>query len=370
MDVTPTDQHVEGAVTAQTVAVLGVSASLGRALTAYLDVDASVDRILGLDGPEPEMPVGKLEFRRADVRDRLLPRALAGADTVVHLATTPSPLRDEDTMFAINVHGTRNVLEAIERVGARKLVYLSHGAVYGAHPDNDVPLDESAPLRANPDFSLSWQRLLAEDLVADWARAHPDVTVTVLRPAMILGPGLDDFVARLLEAPRLPFVRGHLPPLQVVHLDDVASAAALAVAQDLPGHFNVAADGWVSVVELSHLLSRRVLELPEEVAVVVADRLWRLGLSPAPPGALAYLMEPWVLSNEALRARGWTPAHSNRDILREFAAEHHRYEALGRLRVRRRNLVLAALLPPAAVLALLLTRRLARSRHRLPLDSR
>lgn len=344
------------------MAVLGASGPLGRALMAHLDVDVGVDRILGLDAAEPEMPVSKLEFRRAEVRDRLLPHALAGADTVVHLAATPSPLRDQDVMFAVNVHGTRNVLKAVEHVGVRKVVHLSHGAVYGAHADNDVPLDESVPLRATPDFSLPWQRLLAEELVADWAQVHPDVTVTVLRPAAILGPGLDDFVARFLEAPRLPFVRGHRPPLQVVHLEDVASAAALAVAQDLPGPYNVAADGWLSVAELSHLLGRRVLELPEEVAVALSEVLWRAGLSPAPPGALAYLMEPWVLSNEALRTRGWTPAHSNRDVLRAFAAEHRRYEALGRLRMRRRDRFLATLVPIAGLLVLLLARRLTGAR--------
>lgn len=353
----PTDQQIPGAVAAQTVAVIGARGPLGRALIAHLDDDTGVDRILGLDGAGPGIPVTKLEFRRADVRDRLLPRALAGAHTVVHLATTPSPLRDLDTMFAINVHGTRNVLEAAERVGARKFVYLSHGTVYGAHEDNDLPLDEAAPLRAEPDSSLPWQRLLAEELVSDWAREHPDVTVTVLRPATTLGPGLDDFIAPLLEAPRLPFVRGHLPPLQVIHLDDVASAAALAVTRDLPGAFNVSADGWVSVRELSHLLGRRIVELPEEIAVVLTQRLWRAGLSPVPPGALPYVMQPWVLSNERLRAYGWAPTHSNRDTLREFAAARHGILALGPLRVRRRNLLLAMLLL-TGLLSLLLGRRL------------
>jgi UDP-glucose 4-epimerase len=359
----PTDRQLAGAVTAQTVAVLGASGPLGRALLTHLDADTGVGRILGLDGAEPEMPVAKLEFRRADVRDRLLPRALAGADTVVHLAVTPSPLRDQDTMFAVNVQGTRNVLEAAARVGARKLVYLSHGIVYGANPGNDLPLDESAPRRANPEFSLAWQRLLAEDLVTEWAHAHPDVTVTVLRPATILGHGHMDFVTRFLEMPRLPFVRGRRPPLQVVHLEDVASAAALAVLRELPGAFNVSADGWVSIRELSHLLGRGIVELPEEVALILAQRLWRLGLSPAPPGALSYLMEPWVLSNESLRAHGWVPAHSNRDTLREFAAEHRGYYALGRVRLRRRTAVLATMLPAGLLPGVLLGRRLLRQRR-------
>ncbi|HWB72805.1 MAG TPA: NAD-dependent epimerase/dehydratase family protein [Egibacteraceae bacterium] len=337
-----------------TVAVTGATGSVGRALLERLEADRTVDRIVGVDLNEPDMPVAKLDFRPGDVRDPLLAHALAGAGTVVHLAFTWAAFHGEDTMFAVNVHGTRNLLQAAHRAGVNKLVLLSTGVVYGAHPDNVVPLDESSPLRANPDFGYAHQRLLAEELVAEWTRAHPDATVTVLRPAMTLGPGIDDVVSRHLEAPRLPLVGACEPPMQFVHVEDLADALHLAVARDLPGAFNVAADGWLSVPELCALLGKKPLRAPETVAFAAARRLWRRGLLAVPAGALRYVMYPWVLSTERLHAQGWAPAWSNREALHEFVATHHEHLSLGRLRVRRRHLYVGAFATAGAALGLLL----------------
>jgi UDP-glucose 4-epimerase len=339
-----------------TVAVTGANSMLGKAVLEQLDTDPAVSRLLGVDVSEPEMPVAKLELRAADVRDPLLAHALRDADVVVHLAAVHGPDPDEDTAFAVNVHGTRHVLEAAAKVKTRKFVHVSSAAVYGAHPDNPVPLDEEAPLRANPDFGLVYQQLLAEELVAEWAAAHPDCAVTVLRPAVTLGPGQDDPVTRWLELPRLPAVRGYAPPWQFLHVDDLAAAVHLAVTGELHGSYNVAADGWLSAEEVCALVGRSLLAFPETVAFTTAGRLWRRGLLTAPPGAVHYLLHPCVVSPRKLRDAGWSPTRSNRDVLREFAAEHHGYVALGRLRARRRDVVVGALVA-AAVLGIVATRR-------------
>lgn len=326
-----------------TVAVTGANGAIGRALIARLDGERSVTRILAVDLLEPEMPVAKLEFRTADVRDPLLPNALRDADVVVHLAARCGPARDEDTMLARNVHGTRNVLAAADKVGVRKLVHLSSAAVYGAHPDNPVPLSERAPLRANPDFGYGYQQLLSEELVAEWAGSHPDAMVTVLRPAPVLGPGVEDFLARQLESPRLPLVRGYSPPRQFVHVEDVAAALVLAVTGDLPGAYNVAADGWLPTEELTSLMARKPLRIPETLAFAAAEQLWALGISELSAGAVHYVMHPVVVSTERLHERGWAPTYSNREIVREFSASHRAYLTVGRVRLRRRHLALAAL---------------------------
>lgn len=323
-----------------TVAVVGAASPVGQALLERLDADPAVSAIIGIDAVEPQMPVAKLTYRPTDVRDQLLALALAGADVVVHAAFTPSPARAEDAMFAQNVFGTRNLLAAAKRVGVRGLVLVSSAAAYGAHPDNDVPLTEDAPLRANPDFSYGHQRRLVEEDVAAWAEANPTVAVTVLRAAIVLGPGVDHFVCRQLEAPRILTVKGCEPPLQFAHTDDVAAAAHLAVSAGLRGAFNVAAEGWLPLEEACHLLGRKPLAVPEAVAYETTALLWRRGVGPAPPGVLAYLMHPWMVTCERLRAEGWAPEHSNREILREFATTHAGWLSFGTARVRRRDLYL------------------------------
>ena len=321
-----------------TVAVAGAANFVAAAVLERLDNDRRVARLIGLDCDEPQMPVAKLDFRPADVRDPLLAVALEGADVIVHAAVAPGPMDAEDTMFAINVSGTRNLLDAAAKAGVSRFVHVSSAAVYGAHDANPIPLDETAPLRANPDFSWAYHHLLAEELVSQWALDHPDVTVTVLRPVTTLGPGADTFVARHLEQPLLPIVRENEPPVQLLHVDDLATAVQLAVTADLPGVFNVAPDGWLSARELAHLLGKRAVTIPEVVAFSAARTLWSHRVLGAPAGALHYLMYPWVLSSDRLHEHGWVATRSNREVAREFAAEHRPYISAGRLRVTRRSL--------------------------------
>lgn len=347
------------------VAVTGAAGFVAAAVLERLAADRAVAALVGLDTTEPSMPVAKLEFRPSDIRDPLLSVALDGVDVVVHLAVTPGPQVAEDTMFAINVHGTRNLLEAAAKAGVKRLVHVSSGAVYGAHPGNHVPLDEQAPLRANPDFSWAYHHLLAEELVTTWAQDHPDVAVTVLRPATTVGPGADNFVARHLEQPWLPIVRSNEPPVQLLHVDDLAAAVHLAVVGELSGVFNVAPEGWLAAKELAQLLGKRAVTIPEVVAFSAARRLWLHGLLGAPAGALHYLMYPWVLSSERLRAHGWAALRSNREVAREFAVEHRPYVSVGRWRLRRRDVRRVAAAAVGVVGVGVLTRRVRRpGRHR------
>jgi nucleoside-diphosphate-sugar epimerase len=343
-----------------TVAVTGASGFVGAAVLERLDADRRITQIVGIDGVEPPMPVAKLDFRAADVRDPLLGVAFTGADVVVHLAVTPEPQSSEDTMFAINVHGTRNVLDAAAKAGVRRFVHVSSGAVYGAHAENQVPLAEDAPLRANPDFSWAYHHLLAEELVTTWAADHPEVSVTIFRPATTVGPGADTFVTRHLEQPVLPIVRANEPPVQLLHVDDLATAVQLAVTTDVPGTFNVAPEGWLSTRELAHLLGKHAITVPETIAFAAARRLWLRGVLGAPAGALHYLMHPWVLSCDRLHSYGWSATRSNREVAREFAAEHRPYLSLGRLRTRRVSLYRGVGVVFLGMVAMLTRRRLRR----------
>jgi nucleoside-diphosphate-sugar epimerase len=309
---------------ARTVAITGVGGPIGRRLTAELDRDDEVERIVGLD---VTLPTGlaslKLDLRRADVRDRAaLTRALAGVDVVVHLAFQVDPLRDADRMRAINVDGTRNVVEVAHELGVGELVHVSSGVVYGAHPDNPLPLSEDQPLRPNTPFSYAEHEHEVERWLLPWARAHPETAVTVLRPSIVAGPGVANFITRQLDAPRLAVVAGHEPPMQFVHVDDVASALAHVIRHRLDGIYNVSSEGWLSFGEVTAVSGRRTLRVPEQVAFSLADATWRLGVAQAPSGQVPYLMYPWVLSVAKLTATGWRPRHSNRDALAEMVREH------------------------------------------------
>jgi nucleoside-diphosphate-sugar epimerase len=343
-----------------TVAITGIAGYLGQRVLARLEGDDDVERVVGIDVEEPAGGTPKLEFHQLDVRDARLGKVLVGVDVVVHLAFQHDPIRDEARMRSINVDGTANVLEASAATGARKVVYPSSATVYGAHADNDFPLTEASPLRANEDFSYAIHKLETERLIEAFRAQHADIVVTVFRVATVFGPSVENFVSRLLEAPRVTTVRGYEPPLQLVHEDDVASAIALAVRDDLDGVYNVASDGWLSGEEVIRLSGKKRVELPEAVAFSMAERLWKTGLTTAPPGELHYLMHPWVVDASKLMQTGWTPRYSNREALLETVEAHRNWITVGRARVRKDSLAKGAAATLGAVGAMALVRRARR----------
>jgi nucleoside-diphosphate-sugar epimerase len=317
--------------------------------------EVGFNRVIGIDVTHPDGldDLDGFEFHESDVRDDVIGEILDEGDALAHLAFVTDPSPDEEEMRSVNIGGTRNVLESAVASEVGRIVYLSSAVVYGAHPDNDFPLTEDSPLRANPDFSYAEHKLEVERWLASWREAHPDLALTVLRPAIIAGRGADNFITRQMELPRVPTVRGYRPPWQFVHVDDVVSAIIHALSNGLDGPYNVAAEGWLSHDEAVELARRRPIELPEEVAFTVAERLWKLGIAEAPPGQLHYLMHPFVLSVAKLIATGWQPEHTNREAFTELVADHEPYIALRRgVRVRKRSLGLGAGLAGAALASL------------------
>lgn len=316
----------------RTIAVTGVSGYLGSRVAAALASDAEVDCVVGIDVVGPPAPVADaIEFHEVDVRDPELGKFLTGADTVVHLAFVVDPMRDEAEMADINLGGMRNVLAAADASGVGRVVYTSSVSAYGAHPDNPVPLRESDSLRANADFSYGAHKMESEHILREWA-AGRDTAVTILRPAIVFGTHVSNFISRTFEAPRRITILGHAPPFQAVHEDDAAAAVVHVTLKAIAGTFNVAADDVLSADEVDAIARRRSQPLAPRAARRFAEVAWRWGQAEAPPGIVDYVMYPWVVSNEALRATGWAPRHTTREALAETVAASADYVTIGRVR--------------------------------------
>lgn len=297
------------------VAVTGVAGFLGQRLLRRLAADPSVERIVGIDARDPRFRPGKLEFHRADIATAELKALLDGVEALAHLAFLVAPQHDEALMARINVEGTRRVLDAAGAAGVTTVVYVSSAMAYGAWPNNPLPLTEDAPLRPNPGFTYALHKAETERLAGEWRDEHPAAAVALLRPVTVVGADADNWVTRVFRDSPLR-VRDARPPVQYVHEDDVAAAIHLALTERLDGVFNLAPDGWIEADEARAIAARRPqVRLPEGLVRRVTATAWRLGLGQMPPEAVPWLVHPWVVANDRLRAAGWEPAHSNEEAL-------------------------------------------------------
>ncbi len=291
----------KGRAVTGTVVVVGATVPLGRRVTNLLSARGYEVRVARPGSHD-----------HTDV--------LAGATALVHLGMPVRPERglDGTALAAPDEAATRRLLGAVGGAGVDTVVWLSSAMVYGAWPDNAVPLTETAPRRPNPGLRFAEERSDRDRQVLEWSDANPGVRVVVLRPAVTVDPDASGWLRRS------PWSRTGMqadavdPPSQFVHLDDLASAFVLAVGGPLVGPCNVAPDGWIPLERLRAIGGPKPrLHLPERAATVWARARWGLGLSGTPPAVLPYTMHPWVVANDRLRAAGWEPGHSNEEAFVE-----------------------------------------------------
>lgn len=289
------------------ILITGAAGMVGRALVAEL---AGAD-LLATDLGRGALPED-IPFRRMDVtgRDPATIIAEVRPEVVIHLASivTPTPGMGRETAFAVDVTGTRNVLQACIAQGVRRLVVTSSGAAYGYHADNPVPLREGDPCRGNPEFAYSDHKRQVEEMLAEARVAHPALEQVVLRVGTVLGEGVENQITALFHRKRLLAVRGSDSPFVFIWTRDLARILARAAAGGPAGIYNVAGDGWLGVADLARALGKPVLTLPAFVLKTALGIARPLRLTRYGPEQVRFLQYRPVLANDRLKSDfGYTP---------------------------------------------------------------
>jgi nucleoside-diphosphate-sugar epimerase len=262
--------------------VTGAGGFVGSVLTGELARRGLTVRGL-VRKPEQTAAIEALgaESALGDVRDaESLRRAVEGVSGIYHIAALFRQADQPDSVYYdINAEGTRRVLEAARAAGVRRVVHCSTIGVLG--DVKEVPATETTPY--NPGDVYQRSKLEGEKIALECFRSGA-VSGTVIRPAMIYGPG-DTRNRKIFKmiARRCFFYVGR--GANLVHFVDVRDLArAFVLAMEHPD-----VNGEIFIVAGNRYMPLR------EFAGIVADRLGvpppRLHLPVRPMQALGTLCE-------------------------------------------------------------------------------
>jgi UDP-glucose 4-epimerase len=252
------------------VLVTGVCRDLGGRFARRIAEHPGVERVVGVDVLPPRRDLGDVRFVRADIRNPVIAKVIAAEDidTVVHLSViaTPNSAGGRTLMKEINVIGTMQLLAACQRApGIKRLVVKSSGHVYGSSAKDPAMFTEEMAPRRMPRSGFGKDSVEVEGYVRGFARRRPDVTVTMLRCANLMGPQIDTSLTRYFSLPVVPTVLGFDARLQFCHEEDALAALEHATVSGVHGTFNVAGDGVLMLSQAVRRTGRPQLPFPSFV---------------------------------------------------------------------------------------------------------
>ena len=252
------------------VAVTGSSGQIGAKLLEHLEETPGLGKLAAFDTRPLRAPIHNIAAFRRDVampiRDELVEM---GVGTLVHLAfawRAGLRRREAAAMSERNAAMLKGVLDSCRMARVGHVIYLSSHSVYGARPDNPLPLHEASPLRPSHGFPYAQDNLRAEQALQVYAEENPDIKVTILRSCPALGALTSADMLREFYFPGWVGLSDHNPPLQFVYEDDLARVLCLMITRSLAGVFNVGGNGVAFLRELSGTLTSRRMLLPASLA--------------------------------------------------------------------------------------------------------
>lgn len=312
-----------GQAPARRLLLIGPSTPWGGRLAETLEGLDEIEAVLGFDpgeagvGPARHGHGGVAEQRSAIERIVTRERIDTVIDTHLLADSTLAPAR---RIHENNVIGTDSILAACggPRSPVRRFVFKSSAHYYGCEPEDPAFFTETMRRSRPPRTRIERDVVEAEALVADYAAKHPAVSVTALRCAEVLGPGVESARARLLGQPAIPAVLGFDPRCQFVHPDDVVRAVEHVVRGERAGIFNVAADGVLALSEVAALLGRPVAPVLSPLATgLLAQPLRLLGVR-IPDEMVSRLRFGAAVDNRLLKAHGFAYEYTSREAVQKL----------------------------------------------------
>lgn len=267
-----------------------------------------------MDSLMPVLKNKRLEFHRTDLLDGGIQGYMMGVDEVWHLAARSDVrIGNEDPRIHLEqgLIGTVNVLNAMNKAGAKRLVFISSSTVYGEAGVLPTP-EDYMPL--NPVSLYGASKLASEAAIS--AHCHLfGLDATVFRLANVVGGGsrgvIHDFICKLRKDSRELLILGNgRQKKSYVHVSDCIDAMLTASEKPKQGMevFNIASDDSIEVKRIADIVSGE------------------MDLNPAyrfsgGPGGWKGDVPLMRLDISKIRKTGWRPAYSSAEAVRLAARE-------------------------------------------------
>jgi len=309
---------------ARRLLVTGADTFWGGRVAQAFEADPDVEVVVGMGAHDPSVALERTDFVRVSDHSYSTVHRIVlatGVDTIVHTGVMVDSTLGSNRLHDVNVIGTLNLLAAAGAAGStvKALVVKSSGLVYGATSRDPYAFTETMT-RATPARTPIERSLLeAEALVRDFAQDNPDVTVSVLRFANVLGADLSTPLSRNLSRPMCPSLFGYDPLLQFVEQGDVVRALVHAVRIAKPGTFNVGAPGRLPLSEVAAICGTRLVPLPPWQTGLFSVPFTRLGAFDLPPELIPLLRYGRGMDTKRFRETGFDYRFSSVEATHAFA---------------------------------------------------
>lgn len=241
--------------------IFGGNGFVGHQLAQKLTAEGEEVLVVDIER-SPHAVYNQAGFLRVDITDAAqVGRVPIHPDDVVYnmaakmLAPLQVRAKRHDFFWPVNYHGAVNIVHAMDRAGASKMVQFTTDMIYGHTVMN--PQTEDHPKAPLGEYGKS--KLATETMCEDWRKRG--MSISIFRPRLIIGPGRLGILEKLFKLIDLnlpvPMIGSGRAPYQFISVYDCADAAILAWKAGFPNSdYNLGSANPPSVRELLGTLAK------------------------------------------------------------------------------------------------------------------
>ncbi|MCQ4153929.1 MAG: NAD-dependent epimerase/dehydratase family protein [Archaeoglobi archaeon] len=291
------------------ILVTGGAGFIGSHLVDRL---VELDKVVVLDNLSSgrrEFVNEEAEIHIVDLAEDPIENFLRGADEVWHLAANPDVRigsEKPEEIYRNNVLATYRLLEAMRKVGVRKIIFTSTSTVYGEA--KQIPTPEDCP--AHPISIYGASKLACEALIESYCHTF-DFQAYIYRFANVIGKRsthgvVYDFIKKLRYNPHeLEILGNGEQNKSYIYIEDCVSAIFCGLnAEEKVNIFNIGSEDQIRVRRIAEIVSEE-MGLNPRFRFTGGDRGWK--------GDVPVML----LSVEKLKALGWRPKFRSEEAVRK-----------------------------------------------------